>query len=100
MFNVRTFFRVAPLLLVMALATSAANAQSDAPSGKVSIETTSIAAGIGRAWVMGNSTSRQRVSFFYRRRDAHRFGISSLARWRGLQFNRMAKFEGNDVPPK
>ena len=53
MFKVRTFFRVAPLLLVMALATTAANAQSDAASGRVSIETTSIAAGIGFSWGSG-----------------------------------------------
>jgi len=45
----RTVSRIA-LLLVLALATTAVPAQSPTPSGKVSIETTSIAAGIGVSW--------------------------------------------------
>jgi hypothetical protein len=49
MFKVRIVSRIA-LFLVLALATSAVPAQSPDPSGKVSIETTSIAAGIGVSW--------------------------------------------------
>jgi hypothetical protein len=49
MFKVRIVSRIA-LFLVLALATTAVPAQNPDPSGKVSIETTSIAAGIGVSW--------------------------------------------------
>jgi hypothetical protein len=49
MFKVRIISRIA-LFLVLALATTAVPADSPNPSGKVSIETTSIAAGIGVSW--------------------------------------------------
>ena len=53
MIRVSAFWRIAPLFLAMAFAPTAAVAQSDAPSAKVSIETTSIAAGIGLSWGNG-----------------------------------------------
>ncbi len=53
MSKVQTFLRIVLLFLVSALPTTAALAQSDAPSGMVSIETTSIAAGIGLSWGNG-----------------------------------------------
>ena len=49
MFKVRIVSRIA-LFLVLALATTAVPADSPNPSGKVSIDTTSIAAGIGVSW--------------------------------------------------
>ena len=42
--------RIALFVLAMAVATTAAAAEKVAPSGKVSIESTSIAAGIGVSW--------------------------------------------------
>ena len=49
MFKVPIVSRIA-LFLVLALATTAVPADSPNPSGKVSIDTTSIAAGIGVSW--------------------------------------------------
>ena len=49
MSKVRTVSRIA-LFLVLALATTAVPAQSPDPSGKVSLESTSIAAGVGVSW--------------------------------------------------
>ena len=49
MCKIRTVSRIA-LFLVLALATTAVPAQSPNPSGKVSIDSTSIAAGIGVSW--------------------------------------------------
>ena len=99
MFKGRNFFRVAPLLLVMALATTAANAQSDAPSGKVSIETTSIAAGIGLSWGNGklNFNGRE-YRFSIDGVTLIDFGISkSSAVGEVYNLTDMAKFEGNYV---
>ena len=50
MFKVQTVLKGALGALVIALATTAIAAQGPAPSGKVSIESTSIAAGIGVSW--------------------------------------------------
>ncbi|HEX9664030.1 MAG TPA: DUF1134 domain-containing protein [Candidatus Binatia bacterium] len=99
MFKVRNFFRVAPLLFLMALATTAANAQSDAPSGKVSIETTSIAAGIGLSWGHGklNFNGRE-YRFSIDGVTLIDFGISkSSAVGEVYNLTDMAKFEGNYV---
>lgn len=48
-----TFFADRRFVFLIALSTSAAIAQNPAPSGTVSIETTSIAAGIGFSWGNG-----------------------------------------------
>jgi hypothetical protein len=50
MSKVRTVSRFALFFLVMAVATTAVAAEKAKPSGKVSIESTSIAAGIGVSW--------------------------------------------------
>ena len=50
MFKVRTVSGLGLFVLVMALASNAISAQKATPSGKVSIESTSIAAGIGVSW--------------------------------------------------
>jgi len=50
MFKVRTVSGLGLFVLAMALASNAISAQKATPSGKVSIESTSIAAGIGVSW--------------------------------------------------
>ena len=99
MFAGRSFFRVASLLVVIALATTAANAQSDAPSGKVSIETTSIAAGIGLSWGHGKlSFNGREYRFSIDGVTLVDFGISkSSAVGEVYNLTDMAKFEGNYV---
>lgn len=52
----QTVARVALFFLVMALASHAVAAQKATPSGKVSLESTSIAAGIGVSWGDGKLT--------------------------------------------
>ena len=59
----RTSSRIA-LFLVLALATTAVPAQSPEPSGKVSIESTSIAAGIGVSWGDGKLTVNGKTMSF------------------------------------
>ena len=56
MFKVQTVSRLALFFLVMAVATTAVAAEKATPSGKVAIETTSIAAGIGVSWGDGKLT--------------------------------------------
>jgi hypothetical protein len=94
----RNFFRFAPLLLVTALVTTA-DAQSDAPSGKVSIETTSIAAGIGLSWGHGklNFNGRE-YRFSIDGVTLIDFGMSkSSAVGEVYNLTNMAQFEGNYV---
>jgi hypothetical protein len=50
MFKFQTISRMALFFLAMALATHAVAAEKAKPSGKVSIESTSIAAGVGVSW--------------------------------------------------
>lgn len=52
----RTVWRFALFFLVMAVATTAVAAQKATPSGKVSLESRSIAAGIGVTWGDGTLT--------------------------------------------
>ena len=56
MFKVRTVSGLGLFVLAMALASNAISAQKATPSGKVSIESTSIAAGIGVSWGDGKLT--------------------------------------------
>jgi hypothetical protein len=56
MSKVRTVSRFALFFLVMAIATTAVAAEKATPSGKVSLESTSIAAGIGVSWGDGHLT--------------------------------------------
>jgi hypothetical protein len=56
MSKVRTVSRLALFFLVMAVATTAVAAEKATPSGKVTIESTSIAAGIGVSWGDGKLT--------------------------------------------
>jgi hypothetical protein len=50
MFKFRTVSRMAVFFIAMALASTAVAAEKATPSGKVSLESTSIAAGIGVSW--------------------------------------------------
>ena len=99
MFKDRNPFKIAPLLLAMALAATGANAQSDAPSGKVSIETTSIAAGIGLSWGHGKlSYNGREYRFSIDGVTLIDFGMSkSSAVGEVYNLTDMAKFEGNYV---
>ena len=56
MFKVGTVSRWALLFLVVAFASYAVAAQKATPSGKVTLETTSIAAGVGVSWGDGKLT--------------------------------------------
>jgi hypothetical protein len=50
MFQVRMISRLAVFFLIIAAATTVVGAEKAKPSGKVSIESTSIAAGVGVSW--------------------------------------------------
>ena len=56
MFKVRTVSRFALFFLVMAAATTAGAAEKATPSGKVTMQSTSIAVGIGVTWGDGKLT--------------------------------------------
>ena len=56
MSKVQTVSRIALFFLVMAVATTVVAAEGQTPSGKVSIDSTSIAAGIGVSWGDGKLT--------------------------------------------
>ena len=56
MFKVRTVSRLAVFFIAMALACHAAAAEKATPSGKVTMQSTSIAAGIGVTWGDGKLT--------------------------------------------
>ena len=56
MFKILTVSRIALFFLAIAVATTAIAAQKATPSGKVTLESTSIAAGIGVSWGDGKLT--------------------------------------------
>jgi hypothetical protein len=99
MLNVRTMFRIALLIVAPALSMSAAAAQSRSPSGKVSIETTSIAAGIGLSWGDGTLKFHGReYRFSVDGVTFVDFGVSkSSATGEVYNLTHVAKFEGNYV---
>jgi hypothetical protein len=94
----RTVSRIA-LLLVLALATTAVPAQSPEPSGKVSIDSTSIAVGIGVSWGDGilNFKGKQ-IRFSIDGLTLVDFGITKASAV-GEVYNLTdpSKFEGNYV---
>ncbi len=98
MYQVRTVSRIA-LFLVMALATTAVPAQGPEPSGKVSIESTSIAVGIGVSWGDGKlSLKGKEYRFSIEGLTLVDFGISKASAV-GEVYNLtdVSKFEGNYV---
>jgi hypothetical protein len=98
MSNVRTFTRIALLFSVIVFAPTAALAQST-PSGTVSIETTSIAAGIGLSWGNGKlNFNGKQYRFSIDGVTLVDFGISKASA-AGDVYNLtdLAKFEGNYV---
>ena len=98
MYQVRTVSRIA-LFLVMALATTAVPAQGPEPSGKVSIESTSIAVGIGVSWGDGKlSLKGKEYRFSIEGLTLVDFGISKAsAVGEVYNLNDVSKFEGNYV---
>ena len=99
MTKVSTFWGIAPLFLATAFAPTAAVAQSDRPSGKVSIETTSIAAGVGLSWGHGKlNFNGKEYRFSIDGVTLIDFGIS-MASAAGEVYNLtdLANFEGNYV---
>ncbi len=87
------------LLIGMPLANSSAMAQSDRPSGRVSIETTSIAAGMGLSWGNGklNFNGRE-YRFTIDGVTLVDFGISKAsAAGEVYNLTDLTKFEGNYV---
>jgi len=94
----RAVSRIA-LFLVLALATTAVPAQSPEPSGKVSIDSTSIAAGIGVSWGDGilNFKGKQ-IRFSIDGLTLVDFGITKASAV-GEVYNLTdpSKFEGNYV---
>jgi hypothetical protein len=94
----RAVSRIA-LFLVLALATTAVPAQSPEPSGKVSIDSTSIAAGIGVSWGDGilNFKGKQ-IRFSIDGLSLVDFGITKASAV-GEVYNLTdpSKFEGNYV---
>jgi len=97
--KVRTFSRIALIFFVIALTTTAALAQSDAPSGMVSIETTSIAAGIGLSWGHGKlNFNGKQYRFSIDGVTLIDFGISKAsAAGEVYNLTDLADFEGNYV---
>lgn len=99
MFKVRTFSRITLLFFVIALAPTPALAQSDAPSAKVSIETTSIAAGIGLSWGNGKlNFNGKEYGFSIDGVTLIDFGLSKAsAAGEVYNLTDLASFEGNYV---
>jgi hypothetical protein len=97
MSTVRSVSRIAVLVAAMAFAPAAISAQSPNPSGKISVESTSIAAGIGVSWGDGilNFKGKQ-VHFSIDGLTLVDFGISK-ANAVGEVYNLtdVSKFEGN-----
>jgi len=83
----------------MALATTAVPAQSPEPSGKVSVESTSIAVGIGVSWGDGKlSFKGKEYRFSIEGLTLVDFGISKAsAVGEVYNLNDVSKFEGNYV---
>jgi hypothetical protein len=97
MSKVLTGSRFVLFFLVMAIAATVTAAQSPNPSGKVSIETTSVAAGIGVSWGDGilNFKGKQ-VHFSIDGLTLVDFGITqATATGEVYNLTDLSKFEGN-----
>jgi hypothetical protein len=97
MSSVRTSFAV--FLIMMAMAPTAASAQDQSPSGRVSMETTSFAAGIGMSWGDGRLHFNGReFRFSIDGVTLIDFGVSkSSAVGEVYNLTQLAKFEGTYV---
>ena len=95
----RMFWRATLFALVLLFAANPAKAQSEAPSGKISIETTSIAAGIGLSWGHGKlSFNGKRYGFSIDGVTLVDFGFGkSTATGEVYNLTDIADFEGNYV---
>lgn len=99
MFKVRTVSRLALFFSMMSLASMAVAAEKMSPSGKVSIESTSIAAGIGVSWGDGKlSFKGKQVSFSVDGLSLVDFGISKASAVGDVyNLTDVSKFEGSYV---
>ncbi|HEX9145605.1 MAG TPA: EipA family protein [Candidatus Binatia bacterium] len=99
MFKVRTVSRLALFFSMMSLASLAVAAEKMSPSGKVSIESTSIAAGIGVSWGDGKlSFKGKQVSFSVDGLSLVDFGISKASAVGDVyNLTDVSKFEGSYV---
>jgi hypothetical protein len=99
MSRVRTFSKIALILVAVAVATTTAFAESAAPSGRVSVETTSIAAGIGLSWGDGKLDYRgKEYRFSINGVTLIDFGISKAsAAGEIYNLTDVTKLEGNYV---
>ena len=95
----QTISKVALFFFVMALATTALAAGGPAPSGKVSIESTSIAAGIGVSWGDGKlSFKGKTIPFSVDGLSLVDFGISKASAVGDVyNLTDVSKFAGNYV---
>ena len=99
MSKVQAVSRIAFFFLVMAIAIAAVAAQGPAPSGKVSIESTSIAAGIGVSWGDGKLSFKGKTySFSVDGLSLVDFGISKASAVGDVyNLTDLSKFAGNYV---
>jgi hypothetical protein len=99
MSKARTFWGITVLFLAIVFTANAATAQSQAPSGKISIETTSIAAGIGFSWGNGKlNFNGKEYRFSIDGVTLLDVGISkSSAAGEVYNLTDLAEFEGNYV---
>ena len=99
MSKVRTVSRIAIFFFVMAVAGNAVAAEKVAPSGKVSIESTSIAAGIGVSWGDGKlSFKGKTLPFSVDGLSLVDFGISKASAVGDVyNLTDVSKFAGNYV---
>ncbi|HTN70560.1 MAG TPA: EipA family protein [Methylomirabilota bacterium] len=99
MSKVRTVSRIALFFFVMAVAGNAVAAEKVAPSGKVSIESTSIAAGIGVSWGDGKlSFKGKTLPFSVDGLSLVDFGISKASAVGDVyNLTDVSKFAGNYV---
>jgi hypothetical protein len=97
MSKVGIFCKIALLVFGIAIAPNAATAQGQVPSGKISIETTSIAAGIGFSWGYGKlSFNGREYQFSIDGVTLMDFGIGkSSASGEVYNLTDLADFEGN-----
>lgn len=99
MFKVRTVSSIALLFLLTAFTATSVFAQSPSPSGKVSIDSTSVAAGIGVTWGKGKlSLDGKEYVFSIEGLTLVDFGLSKASAV-GEVYNLtdVSKFDGNYV---
>ena len=97
MSKVLTVSRLALFFMVMALASNGVAAEKATPSGKLTMESKSIAAGIGITWGDGKLNFKgKEYPFSIDGLTLVDFGISKAsANWGSIQFDRQREVGGN-----